>query len=502
MLPSSALQRSAPPAVVPGAIGWLVVAAGFVLGVANAGASLKADDVWSRNVVLAPWPELLRTLHEDVHPPLYFLLLKPVVSLLGDAEFGLRLLSIVLYWLSGVAMYRMARRFLPSEGALIATAVFLTAPLASLSAELVRMYSLLALLAILSTTALIDFLRKSSWCRMAVFAGLTICGTFTHLWYFCLLAGQGLAVLMRAPRQVGRVLGAVAVGVAPYVLLWLPILVRQLDRSREAAAWLPPPDLEMLPQIAFLWLGMTILLLPWLAWQWRRLVAAARESGAEAAAWSAWLLVGSVVPPLAVSFFKPFFYSRFTIVALPFVALLVGWMLWRAAGVHAAAVLAVVAMLMTLGLHLSSPQCTGRWAAAHLLDHARPGDFVIYSGLSRPAARYYLDRARPDRRWTEQTFPAEIDSHPGYEGAVGDPMRVPALRREATGLAERIRHSPSGTQVFLLEGRIPAVEAILKEALSSPFPPASGTVLRPVAVGGCPSDGGGYFHTISTWILR
>jgi hypothetical protein len=270
--------------------------------VANSGASLKADDVGSLNVVLAPWPELLRTLNEDVHPPLYFLLLKPAVALLGDAEFGLRSLSILLYWLSGVAMYRLARRFLPPEGALIAAAVFLTAPLASLSAELVRMYSLLALLAILSTTALIDFVQQPSRRRMAVFAGLTICGTFTHLWYFCLLAGQGLAVLVRAPRQVGRVSGAVAAGVVPYALLWLPVLLRQLDRSHEAAAWLPPPDLEMLPHIAFLWLGMTFLLLPWVAWHWRRLVAGVRESGAEAAAWSVWLLVGSVVPPLAVSF--------------------------------------------------------------------------------------------------------------------------------------------------------------------------------------------------------
>ncbi len=479
-----------------------MIAAGLVLGVANSGASLKADDVGSLNVVLAPWPELLRTLNEDVHPPLYFLLLKPAVALLGDAEFGLRSLSILLYWLSGVAMYRLARRFLPPEGALIAAAVFLTAPLASLSAELVRMYSLLALLAILSTTALIDFVQQPSRRRMAVFAGLTICGTFTHLWYFCLLAGQGLAVLVRAPRQVGRVSGAVAAGVVPYALLWLPVLLRQLDRSHEAAAWLPPPDLEMLPHIAFLWLGMTFLLLPWVAWHWRRLVAGVRESGAEAAAWSVWLLVGSVVPPLAVSFFKPFFYSRFTIVALPFVALLVGWMLWRTAGVQAAAVLAVLAMLVTLGLNLSAPPCTGRWAAAHLLGHARPGDFVIYSGLSRPAARYYLDRARPDRRWNEQTFPVEIDSHPGYEGAVGDASRVPALRHEAMGLAERIQHSRSGAQVFLFEGRQPAVEAILKEALGRKSSPDGEITLHPVAVSGCPSDGGGYFHTISTWVRR
>ena len=85
---------------------------------------------------------------------------------------------------------------------------------------------------------------------------------------------------------------------------------------------------------------------------------------------------------------------------------------------------------------------------------------------------------------------------------MGDASRVPALRHEAMGLAERIQHSRSGAQVFLFEGRQPAVEAILKEALGRKSSPDGEITLHPVAVSGCPSDGGGYFHTISTWVRR
>ncbi len=499
-MPSHPASDSAtPPEVVPRAVTGLVVAGAILLGLINANVSLKADDVGSLHAVLAPWPDLIGNLSKDVHPPLYFFFLKAFVSALGDGEWALRVFSIVCYWLGGAAMYRLARRFLPPAGAIQAAAVFLTAPLAVLSAELVRMYSMTGLLGILAATTLVDFVRRPGWRGMAAFTGWTVLGTFTHIWFFCLLAGLGLAVLLRAPALLWRVALGMAAGLVPYALFWLPMLWRQLELSSEAMAWLPAPDLDMLTQTVLLWLGVSVLLLPWVIWRWRRLSAKGPEDGREAAAWALWILVGCILPAIAVSFYKPFFYPRFTLVAIPFVALLVGWALWRTAGVQSAGALVILACLMALGLRAYPENCTGRVAARQLLEHARPGDFVIFTGLSRPAARHYLDRTRPGRNWQEQTFPAEIDTHPGYEGRVGAPARLPGLRREAAALADRLRQSPPGTQLFFLEGRFPDVEAILKQALSAPASGATAASLQPFPVAACPADGGGYFHTISGW---
>lgn len=494
-MPSHPTSESpAPPETAPRAVTGLVVAGAVLLGLINADVSLKADDVGSLHAVLGPWAEVIGNLSKDVHPPLYFLFLKAFVSALGDGEWAMRAFSIVCYWLAGAATYRLARRFLPPAGAIQAAAVFLTAPLAVLSAELVRMYSLVGLLGVLAATSLVDFVRRPGWRGMAVFAGWTFLGSFTHIWFFCLLAGLGLAVLLRAPALLWRVALGMAAGLAPYALFWLPMLRRQLALSNEAMAWLPAPDRDMLTSTILLWLGTSVLLLPWVIWRWRLLSTKGPEDGREAAAWALWILVGCILPAVAVSFYKPFFYPRFTLVAVPFVALLVGWALWRTAGAQSAGALVILACLMALGLRAYPENCTGRMAARQLLAHARPGDFVIFTGLSRPAARHYLDRARPVRNWQEQTFPAEIDTHPGYEGTVGAPARVPGLRQEAAALADRLRQSPAGTQLFFLEGRFPEVEAILKEALGTT---AAG--LRPFPVAACPADGGGYFHTISGW---
>jgi uncharacterized membrane protein len=255
----------------------LVVAGAVLLGLINADVSLKADDVGSLHAVLGPWAEVIVNLSKDVHPPLYFLFLKAFVSALGDGEGAMRAFSIVCYWLTGLATYRLARRFLPPAGAIQPAAVFLTAPLAVQSAELVRMYSLVGLLGVLAATSLVDFVRRPGWRGMAGFAGWTFLGSFTHLWFFCLLAGLGLAVLRR-----------------------------QLALSNEAVAWLPAPDRDMLTSTILLWLGVSVLLLPWVIWRWRRLSTKGPEDGREAAAWALWILVGCILPAVAVSFYKPF----------------------------------------------------------------------------------------------------------------------------------------------------------------------------------------------------
>jgi hypothetical protein len=150
------------------------------------------------------------------------------------------------------------------------------------------MYSMTGLLGILAATTLVDFVRRPGWRGMAAFTGWTVLGTFTHIWFFCLLAGLGLAVLLRAPALLWRVALGMAAGLVPYALFWLPMLWRQLELSSEAMAWLPAPDLDMLTQTVLLWLGVSVLLLPWVIWRWRRLSANGPEDGREAAAWARW----------------------------------------------------------------------------------------------------------------------------------------------------------------------------------------------------------------------
>jgi hypothetical protein len=93
---------------------------------------------------------------------------------------------------------------------------------------------------------------------------------------------------------------------------------------------------------------------------------------------------------------------------------------------------------------------------------------VIFTSLTRLPIDYYLDRSPTKRNLFETSFPAEIDSHPGYEGRITDPGREAALEREAQELVEKITRMQFG-QIFFIHGRNPEIDAIVEQQLRKRF---------------------------------
>jgi hypothetical protein len=409
---------------------------------------------------------MLAVIAGDVHPPLYFLLFWPWLRLFGDAEVAMRSLSLLFHWLAAAAVYRCAARSLPRQTAWLAAIAYACAPLALLSTELVRMYSLLGLLSALSITAFQDVAEHPSPRRVALWTLINIAGTFTHLWWFCLLAGQALAALVCHPRRWRFWAAGFIASALPYSVFWGPVLARQLARSTDAAAWLLPPDITDILPFLYLQCGVLLVIAP-LAWLW------ARRPGRPPAALPLWLpilLAGAILPPLLISFWKPFFYSRFTIVALPATACWLAAHTARLSAPAAATVVISLSSLITFGLSFQSSPCDTRAIASSLLQHARPHDAILYVSLSRPAIDHYLDRQRPQRRWRESSFPSAIDTHPGFEGDSRSESSLPAWRREAAALARELTQRPATRVfVFLRNGHQPS--AILEQALRSTLQP-------------------------------
>src|ERR1700741_598674 len=79
----------------------LICTSFFVLYHSNA--AYTSDEVWSVNTALSD--NVISALKADVHPPLYFLLLKVWVSLFGHDERAVRSLSGLFYALAVLALY-------------------------------------------------------------------------------------------------------------------------------------------------------------------------------------------------------------------------------------------------------------------------------------------------------------------------------------------------------------------------------------------------------------
>ncbi|HXX93941.1 MAG TPA: glycosyltransferase family 39 protein, partial [Planctomycetota bacterium] len=206
--------------------------------------SLWHDEAWTWYLVRDSFGDLFgRLIHQDAHPPLYFLLLHPWVKVAGDSEILLRLPSALLGVASLPLLYRLGR-FLsgPREG-LVAMALLAVAPFHVLYSQEARSYALLFYLCLLSLDLLAAVHREPTCrARWIALAAVTAAIVYTeYLGVFFILGELALAAAWsRGDRPFARRCLAAAGAALVLYLPWVPFAyghVTQVGRG----FWLPKP---------------------------------------------------------------------------------------------------------------------------------------------------------------------------------------------------------------------------------------------------------------------
>lgn len=171
----------------------------------------------------------------DVHPPLYYLLLRGWRELVGESEFGLRSLSAFAGVVTVAGAWALVRLGGWQRGWTERRVVAVAALLVAVSPALVyysqeaRMYALLACLATLATVALLVWLRSGDWRVAGGYVVLLTAGLYTHYFFPIVIVLNALIV---AWWLWAHWRGHVAVA-EPYagVAVWTPL------RSTRAFCW-------------------------------------------------------------------------------------------------------------------------------------------------------------------------------------------------------------------------------------------------------------------------
>jgi mannosyltransferase len=203
-----------------------------------------SDEVWSIKTAGLNYRSEIAALKADVHPPLYFLILHSWMRAFGTGERTVRCLSGLFYILSVFAVFGIARELYGTKTGVLCAAVYLSSPLAILSAQFARMYSLLSLLSILSTWLYLQFSIKPRDSRLlfALYIIVNVLGTFTHVAFFFLLFAQLVVYLLfYRDVRIKRFMLASALSLLPYLFLWAPTLLGQIANSGEGVAWVKKP---------------------------------------------------------------------------------------------------------------------------------------------------------------------------------------------------------------------------------------------------------------------
>lgn len=424
-----------------GLILLLILALGAVFRVVN----LASDSIWldeAYSIQFAHLPSASQVISEtatsDVHPPLYYLLLHYWVGLFGDTEFSVRLLSAICGLLAILALYMVAALLFDRTTALLGALLLALSQFHIGFSQEARMYSLLALLALLSSYFFLKLLARNSLVVLLAYVVCTSLLTYTHVYSFFIIIAQNLFLfsLYFFNRELFKrtlVLWLVAqVAVALLFLPWLFVLIRQFTRVRQGF-WIPRPPLAFIGQTLLEYAGswrlaallFPLMLLPIvLLWQrvWNaQLVRAIFQSTEDEHSRSpltypqkiSFLLLwfaSSIIIPFVVSHLSsPIYLPKYTIAAsLPFLLLAArGLMSFRSRVVHV--------LLLLLIMSLTWINLRGYWSVLHKDDWrdavaffdqtARPGDLVLFT---EPPAQVPFDYYSKHAGIVKAPFPLSV----------------------------------------------------------------------------------------------
>ena len=203
---------------------------------------------------------------EDVHPPLFFWLLRLWVSLFGNSVAALRSLAAVFGVLMFPAVWWLCRELFtteqnnqPSKLALsnligwVAVALIAISPVQVVFAQESRQYTLWMLLILLASATLLRSLRKHRWYSWAIYGGLMTLGLYTHYLFALIIASHGLYVLcterLRPTRNLLIYLLATALAGIGY-LPWL-LFKWRFPTDTSQLSWMdqPPNPISMAAQV-------------------------------------------------------------------------------------------------------------------------------------------------------------------------------------------------------------------------------------------------------------
>lgn len=174
----------------------------------------------------------------DFHPPLYHLILKSQILLLGNSEISVRLPSIIFGLGTVYITYLIGRKIFDERTGLIASILLATSPLHIYYSQEARMYSMAAFFASLSVFSFISLLKKDkiqNWALFIVSTSLMLYSDYVP--YFMLIVYSVFLIFFRKNLSKSTLLSFIPASILIAILTapWFLIFPKQLETGLSAA---------------------------------------------------------------------------------------------------------------------------------------------------------------------------------------------------------------------------------------------------------------------------
>ncbi|OGJ85014.1 MAG: hypothetical protein A2268_13750 [Candidatus Raymondbacteria bacterium RifOxyA12_full_50_37] len=286
----------------------LILVAGAFLRFFHLGTeSIWLDERYSIKLASLPLASIIEETSRDVHPPLYYFLLKYWSGGFGVSEAGVRSFSVITGLLLIGFSFLLGKRLAGAAAGLCMALCVALSPFHIRYSQEARGYELMALLACISFLLFMDLLDgKKSWRPLAGLIMTTSLLTYVHAFGFFVLLAHDAAfaglLLLNVPRVRERAVELLIMNgaVAALFLPWAKILLQQI-KAIQGDFWIPPPTLLSLPAAGIEFSGSLPLFCLLALLAVTGCVALARHKAPETLLVIAWLIV-PLAAPLVISF--------------------------------------------------------------------------------------------------------------------------------------------------------------------------------------------------------
>ena len=211
------------------------------------------DEIFSIHAAEMDWRNLFWFVAQDlIHPPLFYVLLKIWIIVVGESLFWLRFFP-VLFSLLAVAPFVLLCRQLNFSALAIAVALSFFAVNGSLIkyAQEIRMYSLLLFLALVSLWLFVRFLNTGKGFLFFVIVNILL--VYSHYFGWLIIASEIFAGLILAREKLKRIFimpAAVLVSYAPWIYaVWQASKIN--SNVGQNIGWMTKPNFTTVFQFAF-----------------------------------------------------------------------------------------------------------------------------------------------------------------------------------------------------------------------------------------------------------
>lgn len=348
----------------------------------------EAQSIWQSSHSLGRTLEIVA---QDVHVPMYHILLHYWMIIFGTGVEAARAMSMLFFVLSIFVVYLLARTVLSLRWALVLATLFALSPFMNWYANEARMYTLLTFFTLLSQYFFVRILQhKQGWGGYAITA---IIGVYSHYFFlFTLLAQAAYYLFNRKKFSAGsfKKFIAVAVGSLLSLVPWIYYFVQQGSADNTRPLLQTPSTVDFFNAFSQFMFGFqtdavnSIILSAWPLLVVVAFMTVKRKLSIDISV--GYLLLAGLLPVVfafILSFVvTPFFVSRYMMPAVAPLYIVAAWLISRYSKKIAIPMLVVWAM--TIGymfyLQMSSPLNSVREdykdAATYIEEHATFNDVV------------------------------------------------------------------------------------------------------------------------------